>query len=192
MRLVLAAAALTAIALPAAAQRLDTRVREVHTTADGTSCRLNANIYVRLDESRGEAVLAQPPIEDDPQNSVALVMTFSAHGGASVVGLQILPHSGIDRPPLVSARLLIDGTDSGAKLSLLGDLDHTERGYITVPEGDRGPIARRLFNARWFEFEVIDKASPEPRRYRFDALRIRDVVEVLEIIHYSCAGGRAG
>lgn len=189
MRLIFAAAALTILALPAAAQRLDTRVTNVWAAPHGTNCRLSANGNVRLDESRAQAILSQPPIEDDSRYSVALTMTFSPHTGASAVGLEIIPIGTNDRP--VSAKLLIDGTDSGVALSLHGDYDHMERGDATVPEADRAQVARRILAARWVELDVIDGDSPKPRRYRFDALRIRDVAEILEIIHYSCAGFRA-
>ena len=183
-------AAFIALALPAHAQRLDTRVRDVRTNAAGTSCTLNANRYVWLDESRAEAGLLHPPIEQKPGYTVELIMTFSPRTGASVRGLQIVPYRNLDASPQVGARLLFDGEDSGVKLSLEGNMDHTERSYITVPEADRAETAKRMLDARWFEF-VVDEGKGQTRRYRYDGLRLRDVAEILSIIHYSCTGFRA-
>lgn len=190
MRLILAVTALAAIALPAQAQRLDTRVRGVRTNASGTICSLNANSNVRLDESKAEAWLSQEPIEGQPGYSVSLTMRFSPRDGPSVLGLQIIPIRDLEPPRQFGARLLLDDVDSGVALSLAGNMDHFERGYVTVPEADRAATAQRMIDARWFEF-VIDEGQGQTRRYRYDGLRIREVVEVLEIIHYSCTGSRA-
>jgi len=192
MRLILAAALLAAIALPAHAQRLDTRVREVWSAADGTTCRLNANPYVQLNETSGAAIFVQTPIDRDPQYSISFTMTFTASGGARAERLMFVPIRSNDRPPLRAARLLIDGEDSGVTLSLLGNYDHTERGYVTVPEPDRAETARRMLAARNFDF-VIDEGGPSPRsrRFRFDAARFSEVAEILSLIRFSCAGDRA-
>jgi len=191
MRLILAAAMLASIALPAAAQRLDDRVVGVRTDADGVSCRLSANNRVRLVESSASAYLLQRPVDADPRIDVSLGMIFSPSTGASVMGLQFLPLGGTPPPQPTAARLLIDGTDSGVHLLLQGDPDQPGAVYVTVPDADRPETAKRMIDARWFEFEVSDGASARPRRYRFDGLRIRDVAEILSIIHYRCGGPRA-
>lgn len=197
MRLILAATLLSALALPAHAQRLDDRVREV--SADGMRCRLNANraMLVERDDDGPQASLFQPPVEPDTAFNVTLGFSFGPRPGtrfgvgARVVMLQLLPlHRA--RPAMPSsARLLIDGADSGVRLRIETNPDRAGSAYLTVPEEVRAETAEKMLRAHWIDFLVTGGDSARARTYRFDAFRISNAAETLSLIRFGCGGPRA-
>ncbi|MCW3847671.1 hypothetical protein OF829_10495 [Sphingomonas sp. LB-2] len=200
MRLILAAFALTALALPAHAQRLDTRVREVTTDAGGTKCRLNANPGMLLVNAAAgaepQALLDQPPIDAVRGFHVLLGMTFQPrpatrfNSGPSVLGLELIPIGRTRTRKVSHGRLLIDGEDSGVKLILQVNPDRPRATYLAVPEALRLQTAERILRSRSVDFEVTDGVGTVTH-YRFDGLRIADAAEILSIIKFSCNTYRA-
>ncbi|MEZ0242179.1 MAG: hypothetical protein ACAH11_02310 [Sphingomonas sp.] len=201
MRLILAAALLTALTLPAQAQRLDTRVRELGTTPTGLTCRGNANRGLILDHDRDgrnpRAILFATPVEKDKELDVQLgiVLTPSAgskhHGAAGrSMGLQMWA---IDRKfpiEVTGGRLLIDGQNSGVRLMLQTNPDRPDAFYLTIPDADRADVTDRMLSARWVDFEALNQGVVV-RRFRFDMLRVADVTETLSLIKWSCLGDKA-
>lgn len=200
MKLIAAAALLTAIALPAQAQRLDTRVREVKTIYHGIECRLNANRDMTIQPGAGGAsriaVLLQRPEEQESWLRAKLGFTFEPEGNgrfgltSQLFAFGILDMRMAPAPPPIKVRLLIDGSDSGVPMKIYVESDNPNDLFVEVPHKRGAEIAERILRARWVDVEVVNR-DKTVRRYRFDALRITDAAEILSLVKFRCDGPRA-
>lgn len=200
MKLIVVAALLTALALPAQAQRLDTRVREAKATDRGLECRLNANRDTKIEPGTGRwpsmAVLLQRPEEQEAWLRVKLGFTFEPQGdgrfglSSRLFAFGILDMRMAPAPPPIKVRLLIDGSDSGVPMKIFVESDNPNDLFVEVPHKRRAEIAERILRARWVDVEVVNR-DKTVRRYRFDALRIADAAEILSLVKFRCDGPRA-
>lgn len=195
-RLMLTAALILA-ATPAVAQRLDTRMRDVRTEDDGVHCTGNANsalkLFHRRDGSSASAKLFQPPVKPDPKLNVALGMGFNPREGTRygsgpyLYGVRVII-KGQPAPPVVNARLRLDGADGGFRPTFL--VSQTDRNtlFLSTPGPDLIPLGKRVLDARWIDLDLLDAKGKVLRSYRFDGERIRDAAETLSIIKFNCRG----
>jgi hypothetical protein len=200
MRLILAAATLIALALPAYAQRLDTRVREVTRSPGEVACRLNANDGMKIEtgvaKSLPMATLLQRPVETAPGIVPRLGFILEPGNGERFsIEIRFFAFTILDMrlspaPPPAKVRVLIDGEDSGLALIVHADRRSPNDIFVEVPEAAQASAGERIVHARAIDVEVTNRDGTVTR-YRFDGLRMAEAVEIVGLIRFSCEGDRA-
>jgi len=190
-RMVLAAAAFAAIALPAHAQRLDTRRNNVESDAYHTKCGFNAHpelvlVYTRTGKAaawkkapdgaepgdRTELNLVVAPGQGDWRHPDLVVLMISGYGDARL------------KPAAITrGRLSVDG---GAAVML--DPVSSDGKFVLKlgPEG-RETAHAMIDGSKRVDLDLLDDHDGVLRSYSWDTHRLSDAVETVAVVGWSCA-----
>lgn len=189
MRFSIAVAALSLIALPAAAQRLNTTRTDIHPLADGgATCGFQAYAGLVLAEggnggskmamwaaSSVENASAQMKLAWEPATTNWRTPPFLG------VGFTILTDSGLDRDTVASASLILDG---GKPIPLL--YNATGNKLIFAANRDTDNVGARVIASDVVTLEILDPAGKSLRRYSWNTHRLADAVETVSVVGWSC------
>lgn len=199
MRLILAAtAAFTTLALPAHAQRVDTRQIDIRETASGRTCSFNAYRDLTLIDTRKgrDANIAtwRRPAQGLPATDASarmeLIFTPARIGAYQWMtppilglGFTIRADAVLTRESVAGARLSIDG---GPPIALQYSASRTN--LIFAVNRDIDQVAHRMieFNRKTADLEILDANGATLRRYSFDISRLNASVEVVSIVGWTC------
>ena len=196
MRLILAAA-FTALALPAHAQRVDTRRIEIREMPSSTMCSFNAYRDLTLIDGakggHGKVATWRKAPEGSPLGERArLELVFEpAEAGEGkwrrppILGLAFHAYADdtLTRDAIGGARLSIDG-ESPVELQYNASRDK----FTFAVALDTEEVAHRLikFGRKTAEVEIYDRQGTTIRRYTIDIDRLIDAVEIVSIVGWSC------
>lgn len=201
MRPIVLAAALAGFALPAQAQRIDTRVRELKTYEGQIMCIGHANRDLQLfhdpDGRNAHGKLFQRPVAPDPVMDVTMGLAFqpregTRHGvGTQLMGIQVRLGTVTLDAPIAGGRLILDGTPVAWEPIVGPAHRNANIMYVLAPPADRFTLGERVLATRWIDVELLDASGTVLRRYRYDGARMDEAAETLSIINWSCNGARA-
>ncbi|MES2444108.1 MAG: hypothetical protein V4574_14870 [Pseudomonadota bacterium] len=189
MRLIVIAGALTLLATPAAAQRLDTRRIDVRETATSTMCGFNAYRDMTLVDGTkgGSGKLATwngAPAED--ANARMRLVWEPATGGWRTppflgVGFAIPSDAALSRDKVSGASVIIDG---GRPIPLQYNASRDK--LIFAVNRDTDNIGARVIGSDSVVLEILDSAGTSLRRYSWNTSRLGDAVETVAVVGWSC------
>ncbi len=198
MRLILAVATFAALALPAHAQRVDTRQIDIRETAAGRTCSFNAYPDITLVDARKgrDANLAtwRKSAQGLPAGDTTARMEL-IFGPADIgerkwmtppvlgLGFTIRADATLTRDAVAGARFSIDG---GPPIALQYNASRTNLIFPVSPDADT--IAYRMieFNRKTADLEILGANGATLRRYSFDISRLNAGVEVVSIVGWTC------
>jgi hypothetical protein len=198
MRLLAAIAALTIAALPAHAQRVDTRQIDIRETASGRTCSFNAYPDITLIDTRkgrdGNIATWRKSARGLPAKDTSARMEL-IFGPAGIgegkwmtppvlgLGITIRADATLTRESVAGARLSIDGE---APIALQYNASRTN--LIFAVNRDADTVAHRMieFNRKTADLEILDANGGTLRRYSFDISRLNAGVEVVSIVGWTC------
>lgn len=189
MRLPIAVAVLTAFALPAAAQRLDTRRINVVETAELTSCGFNA--YDRLvltdvgKHDAGKFASWNGAPAEDAKVDLHLIWEPAETNWRTPpflgVGFTVPTDAGLSRDSVAGASVIVDG---GKPIPLLYNASANR--LIFAANRDTDNVGARIIGSDEVVLEILDSAGKALRRYSWDTRRLADAVETVSVVHWSC------
>lgn len=189
MRSSIAVAALSLIALPAAAQRLNTTRTDIHPLADGgTTCGFQAYAGLVLAEGGNGgskmAMWAGPSVENanaqmklawEPARTNWRTPPFMG------VGFTIPTDSGLDRDIVASASMIID---DGKPIPLLYNASANRLVFGVTRDTDN--VGARVIASDAVVVEILDAKGKSRRRYTWNTHRLADAVETVSVVGWSC------
>jgi len=192
MRLILAAAiALTPLALPAQAQRLDTSRIDIKTKDGETSCGFNSYPGMTLTESEtSKSVLLVLPAEGATADSGPYMTLMLQKGDRDwrhpmVLGIIVggRGDAAFASGAVSAGRLSVDGS-SGA------DLFATNReppSFVLISDMTIDPTVYAMIdNSKRADLDLLDSKGGILRRYRWDTHRVSDAIETVSVVGWSC------
>lgn len=198
MRLLLAVLMLSTFALPAHAQRVDTRRYLVGDQSEGPLCRFTAIPELRLShrpDSPADLATWQPegtPVSRARALNLTLLFVRGPEEKAlvSAIGFTLYMPSAFASPP-VSARVFVDGNDALETFAFRAGRKPPpgERQlYHVNPVGslDAQRFAGRLAGAKEAAVELLDAKGAVLARYAWDVAEARRIPELLELVHWRC------
>lgn len=188
MRLILAAAALTALALPAQAQRLDTRRINIESDKYHTKCGFSSYPELTLVTTRNgnAASWVKAPEGVAPDAGVILSLAFSpAKGGWQRPAILVLMLTGpMDSgvSAVARGRLRVDG-EPGVPMSFSSRPDK-----FMMMAGNNGneAVYSMIDHSKRAEIDLLDSNGAVVRTYSWDTSRLADAVETVSVVGWSC------
>lgn len=188
MRLPIAVAVLTAFALPAAAQRLDTRRIDIRETADAVTCGFNTYPQMTLnDASRSGSKVAAwtgAPAEDAGARMKLVWQPGETNWRTPPflgVGFTVPTDAGLNRDSVTGASVIVDG---GKPIPLRYNASANR--LIFSANRDTDNVGARIIGSDAVVLEILDSAGKALRRYSWDTRRLADAVETVSVVHWSC------
>lgn len=180
MRLLLSVIALCAVALPAMAQRVDTRRYDLRDVDGITACKFNAVDGLMLTQFaagpgtnaiwHGEADGAVLDIGYAPQD-----------GSARIVGFDLAVMD--PGPAQRTARLYLDDQATSFALEP-GDTDHGF--HFFLDQAQWGDIVQQMMTHSTARLEMLDASGKLLHSYSWDIFKLRRIPELLDLVHWGC------
>jgi len=189
MRLLIFAAALTALAVPATAQRLNTTRIDIHPLADGgTTCGFQAyDGLVLADSGKGGgkvAMWAGAPAED-ANARMKLAWEPAASNWRTPpflgVGFTVPADAKLNSDTVVSATLIVD---DAKPIPLRFNASRDK--LIFGVDRDTDNVGARVIGSDNVVLELLDSAGTALVRYGWNTRRLADAVETVSVVGWSC------
>lgn len=191
---------LSMAATPALAQRLDTRRVDIETVTKGkekgTSCHFAAVPGLTLFKGPGKKDIAsavwRPASIEDPQATLRLPFRLGRNGGREFrfgnLALFYKPEGDSTPPSMDSATVVLDGSPRpGLNWLTMDDQETRTIAAVFMGTDDiMNATGNAVMQSRSMTIELGSKAAGTRTSYSFDTSRLRDVAELLELVHWDC------
>lgn len=189
MRLVIAATALTALASPATAQRLDTRRVNIVETAEATTCGFNAHPQMTLNDASKSGRRKVATWNGAPAENADARMKLAWEPAASSwrtppflgVGFTVPADARLNRDKVAGASLIID---DGKPIPLLYNASRDR--LVFAANKDTDNIGARVIGSDEVVLEILDSAGTSLSRYSWNTHWLGDAVETVSVVGWSC------
>lgn len=192
MRLILAAAALTALALPASAQRLDTRRVDIKTVGDRTTCGFNAYPGMTLVENKDlrTVILGLPAEGAQPDIGPTMSLLFGQAQDwrrPAVMGILLGGRGSatLKADAIFSGRLRVDGGPAFALFATNGD-GNGETFTMISDMAINPAIYAMIDHSQRVDVDLLDARGKVLRSFNWDTRRVSDAVETVSVVGWSC------
>lgn len=189
MRLLIAAAVLTTLATPAAAQRLDTRRIDVRESATSTMCGFNAHPQMTLVDGtkggNGKIATWNGAPAEEANARMRLVWEPATSGWRTPpilgVGFTIPVAAKLNTDTVGGASLIID---DGKPIPL--QFNASRGKLIFAANQNTDNVGARIIGSDSVILEILDRPGTMLRRYTWNTRRLADAVETVSVVGWSC------